>query len=296
MSLIDSHAHLDFIEDLDGVISRAKDESIEAIVTIGTSVECSMKCIQIADTHSHIALADRSEGQVNIPAIYATCGIHPEDGKKDLDKFGNDYISELEKVVKSSDKVVAIGECGLDYHIGRDQRPVTSSEEKGFQRELFKNQVELALKLDLPLVVHCRNAWEEIFEIISEAKQGLSLTGVQGETLLRGVFHSWTGDCDAAKKALELGFYISFSGIITFKNAKDIQESAKIVPLNRMLIETDSPFLAPEPFRGSKNEPKNVRIIADFLASFLDVPAETIYSATNANCQELFGIQLKKVF
>lgn len=280
--LVDSHAHLDFVEDLDGILKRAKESQINKIITIGTSIEASKKCIEIADSISQ----KLRETKENFPEIYATCGIHPEDGKGDkgdLDKFGGDYIQELEKVAGSSKKVVAIGECGLDYHLGSDRRPVTSDEEKEFQKELFKAQIKLAGELNLPLVVHCRNAWEEIFSLLT-TDYGL-------HTRPRGVFHSWTGNIEAARKAFDLGFYISFSGIVTFKNAKDIQEAANIVPLNRMLVETDSPFLAPEPARGSRNEPKNVKIIADFLAELRSVSYEEIYVATCSNAKKLFGLE-----
>lgn len=268
--LIDSHAHLDFVEDPGRVISRAKKEHVGSILTIGTSIGCSKKCVEIAEKEKRID-------------IFATCGIHPEDGKADIDQFGESYVQELKKVALSNNKVVAIGECGLDFHVGRDQRPVTSDQVKEFQRMLFKAQIKLAGELNLPLVVHCRNAWGEIFRLLS-IDYGQS-------TKLGGVFHSWTGDVEAAKKALDLGFYISFSGIVTFKNAPFVQETAKFVPLNRMLIETDSPFLAPDPNRGSKNEPKNVKIIADFLASLRNVSPSDIYSVTAANARRLFKFE-----
>lgn len=313
MYLVDSHAHLDFpttsssgglrgasSEELAGVISRAKNNKVGSIITIGTSIECSRKCIEIA------------EKEKSLP-IYATCGIHPGDGKADIGRYGSveKCIDEMREVLRSPSitlrtygaqndngrahddrKIVGIGECGLDYYLVKSdpstklragKGKVTSEEEKNFQRELFKAQIKLALDLNLPLIVHCRNAWDEIFNIISNLKMKNSK--------LTGVFHSWTGDVNAAKKALDLGFYISFSGIVTFKNASLVQDTARFVPLDRMLIETDSPFLAPEPFRGSKNEPKNVKIIADFLASLRNVSPSDIYSATAANAKTLFKFE-----
>lgn len=277
--LVDSHAHLDFVEDLEGALARAKAEGIGKIVTIGTSIEAGKKCISIAEKNTTDDLQ-----------IYATCGIHPEDGKSDTDEFGDNLIEELKKVAGFSKKVVAIGECGLDFYTDPGgERPATSEEEKEFQRDLFKKQIKLAANLNLPLVVHCRNAWNEVFEIL-EKEQGPTLpeTPQSRSFKLRGVFHSWTGNAEAVKKALDLGFYISFSGIVTFKNAKDIQEAVKNVPLDRILIETDSPFLAPEPLRGKQNEPKNVKIIGAFLASLRNEKIEVIEEAVSANFTALF--------
>ena len=146
---------------------------------------------------------------------------------------------------------------------------------------MFGAQIRLAAELNLPLVIHCRNAWREIFDI---------LTIVNRRSTIVGVFHSWTGDWEAAKKALDLGFYISFSGIVTFKNAPDIQEVARKIPFDRMLVETDSPFLAPDPIRGSKNEPKNVKIVAQFIADLRNQTVNEVSSKTSANARKLFNL------
>ncbi len=276
--LVDSHAHLEVIDNLEGTLSNSKDEGVGTIIAIGTSLEASKKSIAIAGSSS-LKLKGLNE---NIPKIYATVGIHPQDGKEEIQKSGlSSCINYLTQITRSSEKVVAIGECGLDYYLDRDKQKATSDKEKKFQRELFVKQVKLAAELNLPLVVHCRNAWSEIFDLLPMNDK---------RSTINGVFHSWTGDWAAAKKALDLGFYISFSGIVTFKNAKEIQDVAKMAPLDQILIETDSPFLAPEPFRGQPNEPKNVRIIADFLASKRNQSVDEISSHTGANAKKLFNI------
>ncbi len=270
--LVDSHAHLDFVDDLKELLDRANGAGVSKIVTIGTSIECSKKCIEIAEKYSSDDLQ-----------IYATCGIHPEDGKADVGKYGDQLMSELGKVAKSSKKVVGIGECGLDYFLDSSgQRPDTSEQEKQFQRKLFGEQIRLAADLDLPLVVHCRNGWGEIFDLISKSQASNSK--------LCGVFHSWTGNVEAMDKALNLGFYISFSGIVTFKNAKDIQEVARKAPNGQVLVETDSPFLSPESLRGKKNAPENVRIIASFLSKIRNQSFDDIVTATSSCAQKLFNL------
>ena len=277
--LFDSHAHLDFttspsggaiVDDLEKMLERAKRVDVSKIVTIGTSVECSKKCIEIAEKYSEDDLE-----------IFATCGIHPEDGKSDIEKYGDRLMDELRKVAQSSKKVVGIGECGLDYYLEKSERQkVTSGDEKEFQRKLFEEQIRLAIDLDLPLVVHCRNGWDEIFEVISKHKI----------SKLSGVFHSWTGNVDAMTKALDLEFYISFSGIVTFKNAPAIQEVARKAPIDKILVETDSPFLTPDPFRGQKNEPSNVKITAAFLTDLKGLPFGDFCDQTSKNAEKLFNL------
>ena len=288
--LFDTHAHLEIIDDLEGSIKRAKEAGVEKIITIGTSLESSKKAVEIAEKFSDDDLQ-----------IYATCGLHPKDAKSELKRLHyNDILKSLKSLALSSEKVVGLGECGLDYY------PDTADKDKNFQKELFETQINLAADLNLPLIIHCRNGWDEIFDLM-EAKRGPSS--------LSSVFHSFTGNWQAAQKALDLGFYISFSGIVTFKNAKEIQEVAKKMPLERLLIETDSPFLTPEPIRSGppkltsrlsstirtrleernrrgykQNEPKNVRIIAEFLANLRSQPIDKIIGASADNAKRLFGI------
>lgn len=270
MGFIDTHAHLDFSDDPQIWINNAKNAGVSKIVCVGTSIEASKKCVETAIKYS--------SGDIQ---NYASAGIHPEDGKEDIKKFGENYILELEKVAQFSKKVVAIGECGLDFHLEGGSRPVTVEDDKEFQRQLFKKHVDLAKELDLPLIVHCRNGWEEIFQLLSIGYR---------QSTLRGVFHSWTGDLEAAKKAIGIGFYISFSGILTFKNAGVIADVAKWVPIDKVVLETDSPFLSPEPLRGRQNEPKNVKIVAEFLAELRGESPSKIEEITTLNALELFGL------
>ena len=276
--LVDSHAHLEVIDDLQSAFDRAKVAGVDKIITVGTSMESSKQCIEIAKDYSNEDLK-----------IYATCGIHPKDGKADVDRLGLfSCFKTLKQLAISSKSVIGVGEAGLDYY------PTTTGPEKKFQRELFEEQIKLARELKLPLVVHCRNAWDKIFRL---------LTIDNRQSSLKGVFHSWTGDWNAAKKALALGFYLSFSGIVTFKqslrsstssaglkNARQIQEVAKKAPLDRILIETDSPFLTPSPLRGELNEPKNVRIVGKFIADLRNQSFGLISATTSKNAQKLFKI------
>jgi len=292
VALVDSHTHLDHVDDLEGVLTRAKEAGISKIVTIGTSLESSKKAIEIADSTSSVRLRSGLRGaKENFPEIYATVGLHPKDAKQEIEQFGLlSCFKTGKQLAQSSNKVVAIGECGLDYYLGfrgqafgseaQTRRGLgTSDEEKKIQRELFIEQIKLADELKLPLVIHCRNGWEEIFDLIDK----------RGRTSL-GVFHSWTGDWKATKRALDLGFYISFSGIVTFTNASAVQSVAKKIPIDRILIETDSPYLAPEPMRGSTNEPKNVKIIAQFIADLRNQTVDEISSKTSANARKLFNL------
>lgn len=270
MNFVDTHAHLDFTDDKEGWIKRAKENGVGKIICVGTSVDASRKCMEIAEKYSTDDLQ-----------IFATVGIHAQDGKNDIEKFGSfdKCVDELRQIAKSSSKVVGVGEAGFDVKSDRDQLPET----KELQGRLFEAQIGLAAELKLPLIVHCRNGWEETFELLRKFS-------TRSNSKLRGLFHSWTGDWETAQKALDLGFYISFSGIVTFKNATDIQNVAKNVPLDRMLVETDSPFLSPEPFRGKTNEPKNVKIIAEFIARLRDLPIDRLADVTSKNAGRLFGI------
>ncbi len=260
---IDAHAHLEILNDLKIVLLRAKETGVAKIVTCGSSLEWSRKCVELAEDGN------------NLVEIFACCGIHPQDGKTEVGRLGSGYIEHLKTLIESSDRVVAIGECGLDYLDG------TGSEERAFQKELFRSQVELAQEQKLPLVVHCRNAWVDIFD---------PLTMNHSQLTTRGMFHSWTGSLADAKRAVALGFYISFSGIVTFRNAGEIVDVAKWVPSDRMLVETDTPFLSPIPLRGKPNEPKNVKITAQFIANLRSESIEKIAETTTRNAKKLFGI------
>lgn len=255
--LIDTHAHLDFEdynEDRDEVIKRAFENGIEKIINVGCSLERSKTSIELAEKYEN---------------VFATVGLHPDEIRS-LDV--SDLKYELENLIKSSKKVVAIGECGLDYsRIKLDQ-------EKDKQKELFKLHLDLAQDLDLPLVIHVRDIFDDALNV---------LKNYEG---LRGVMHCFGGSVKEAKKVLEAGFLISFTGIVTFKNAKEVQEAAKFVPLEKMMLETDCPFLAPEPNRGRRNEPAFVRDIAEKICELKEVSMEEVERVTTENAENMFRL------
>lgn len=249
---IDSHAHLDSLEDLSEVLKRARGAQIEKIVAISSSLSSSVTIVGIAR---------RDE------MIYAAVGVHPHNA----DTINNDVIAGIEKLLNEP-KVVALGETGLDYHY--------MNSDKETQINLLKEHIGLGKKHGLPIVIHVREADEDLIAILREED-------VSPQT---GVIHCFTGDYETAKQYLDLGFYISFSGIVTFKKSDTIREAAKNIPLDRMLIETDSPYLAPVPYRGKKNEPGYIRHVAEVIAKVRGVPLEEIAETTSANTEKLFNL------
>jgi TatD DNase family protein len=264
---IDSHAHLDgeqFATDRDAVIARAREAGIEAIVAIGNGdgpaqVDCG---IRLAEQYDF---------------MYATLGIHPHEARLATEA---DFL-RMEQLAKHN-KVIAWGEIGLDYHYDYSPRDV--------QQQVFVKQMELARSAKLPIIIHCRpsagsdNAWEDCFNLLQEHWAPHDLTGVM---------HCFTGTPAHAQRALELGFLISFAGNITFPNAQQIRDAALQVPLDRMLIETDCPFLAPAPNRGKRNEPAFVRETARKLADLLGVSLEEIGLQTAKNFYQFFSLHEK---
>ncbi len=258
--LVDTHAHPeqdDFNTDRDEVIKNSFESGLLAIIAVGTSIENSQKVIDLADKYKN---------------IYPTVGIHPSDG---LEETTQNYQDRFENLI-CNNKIVAIGECGLDIYKDGDRKTTESQLLK--QIELFEFQIDMAKKYNLPLIIHCRNGWDKIFEIIDQKEY------------TTGVFHCWTGDTQSAKKAIDRGFYIAFGGILTFKNAGEIARVAKEIDINKIVLETDSPFLAPEGLRGSRNEPKNVRIVAQFIAELRGVELKEIEDRTTTNAYKLFGL------
>jgi TatD DNase family protein len=197
--------------------------------------------------------------------VFATVGVHPHDATE-----GIETMPEL----LARPGVVAVGECGLDYHYDHSPR----SE----QADSFVRQIELAQRNDLALVIHTREAWEDTFDILDRE-------GMPGRT----VFHCFTGGPDEATEAARRGAYISFSGIVTFKTAQDLRDAAVLTPADRILVETDSPYLAPVPHRGKPNQPANVAVVGEFLADLLDQPVAEFAAATMANASKLFGLEPK---
>lgn len=262
--LIDTHAHLDFPQfdkDREEVIQRTQKEGVK-VINVSSHFDTCQKAIN---------LAQKYEG------IWAAVGVHPHYAEeiKNLKK-----IAQLLKVLAKNPKVVGIGECGLDYHESADV-------DKEKQKELFQTQLKLAQELKLPVIIHCREAYRDTLQIIS-AKGGSTSGG--NPFKLSGVFHCFSGDKKFLQQILDLGFYIGFDGNVTFKNAPKLQELAKSTPLNRLLIETDCPFLSPEPLRGKRNEPMNVKIIAEFLAQIKGISLEKVAQITTNNAKNLFKI------
>lgn len=256
---IDIHSHLNFEnfdQDRDDVIAKLKEQNIWTI-TVGTTVADSKSAIELAEKHDH---------------LFATVGIHPTHEWKQED------FAELDKLA-SHPKVVAIGECGLDFF-----RSGADEDSKRQQGILFANQIEIALKHDKPLMIHCRSAYEECLSVLSAFKTDHEL----GERL-RGNAHFFAGNWEVAQKFFAFGFSISFDGPITF--ARDYDEVIKNAPLEMLMSETDAPFAAPVPYRGKRNEPAYVREIVQKIAEIRGEDPETVQKAMVKNAVRIFGLK-----
>ena len=253
--LVDSHCHLDFPElkaDLDGVLARMDAAGVTHALTISTTLETFPAVREVAGARAN---------------LWCSAGVHPDERRDGRE------VSEDELVRMAQDaKVVAIGETGLDYY-----RVEGDTE---WQRARFRTHIRAARRTGKPLVIHTRAAAADTLAIMRDEKAGE----------VGGVMHCFTETWDVAEAALELGFHISFSGIVTFKNAVELKDVARRVPLERMLIETDSPYLAPVPYRGKRNQPAYVPHVAAEIARLRDVPLETVATATSQNFFRLFGI------
>ncbi|MGH7767719.1 MAG: TatD family hydrolase [Candidatus Binatia bacterium] len=257
LRLIDSHAHIqgpEFVADFQTVIDRAHAAGVEKIVVVGGAGELSSNESAVALAHS-------------FPGLFATVGMHPHDAQD----VSEEDLKRLQGIT-ADPKVIAVGETGLDFYYDHSPRDL--------QMKIFARFIHMARETRLPIVVHDRDAHREIAELLRS----------EGGGDLRGVIHCFTGDYEAAKTFLDLGFYLSFSGILTFKNAEPLREVARKLPLERMLIETDSPYLAPMPHRGKRNEPAFVRHVAETLGSVRSVPLQEISEATKRNTCDLFRI------
>lgn len=257
--LIDTHAHLDFAdydEDREQVVSRAWGAGLAAIVTIGIEPGHWAKTLDIANHHR---------------GVYAAIGVHPNSS----DQTNDETLAELTRLCKTAEKpIVALGETGLDYyrqHVPHDK-----------QRESFRAHLDLARQLDLPVIIHNRDAHADVLEILRQDGAGT-----------RGVMHSFSGDLEFATACIELGYMISLSGPVSFKKATDKHLIARSVPLDQLLVETDCPFLTPEPYRGRRNEPLYVMYTARAVAQLRETTYEEIAQATTANARRLFGISNK---
>jgi TatD DNase family protein len=255
--LIDSHAHIQSVEyagEIDAVVARARQAGVEKIIVVGGAGELSSNGAAVALAESHANL-------------YATVGMHPHDAK---DVAGED-IQKLRELARHS-KVIAVGETGLDYYYDHSPRDV--------QRRVFARFIHLARETSLPIVVHERDAASDAAELLRS----------EGSGSLRGVIHCFTGDKEAARAYLDLGFYLSFSGIITFKNADALRQVVFEAPLERILVETDSPYLTPVPYRGRRNEPAYVRFVAQTIAEVKAISFEDVARITTESVRSLFGI------
>jgi TatD DNase family protein len=255
--LIDSHAHIqskEYAGEVEAVIARAREAGVEKIIAVGGAGDMSSNT-------AAIALAK------TFPGIYATVGMHPHDAKD----VGADELKTL-KDLAAAPKVVAVGETGLDYFYDHSPREV--------QRRVFAEFIHLARETGLPIVVHERDAAHDVADLLR----------AEGAGKLRGVIHCFTGNYEAACAYLDLGFYISFTGIITFKNAEALRDVVRKVPLERIFVETDSPYLTPVPYRGRRNEPAYVRYVAETVARLKELSLEEVARVATQNVQELFSI------
>lgn len=256
---IDSHAHIEgreFNADREAVIQRARDAGVEIIVCVGDG--------EVA-ADSHAAAFRLAE---EYPFIYTTVGVHPHEARL----FDDNLYAKL-KDLSQHPKVIAWGEIGLDYHYDNSPRDV--------QREAFRRQLRMARERGLPISIHTREAEADTLAILEEEWKG---------SVVGGVIHCFTGTRSFAEAAIELGFYISFSGVVTFKKAEDLRETARALPLEKILIETDSPFLAPAPYRGRRNEPAYVVEPARAVAELRGATHDEIGRATSENFKRLFKI------
>ncbi|MGG3843465.1 TatD family hydrolase [Anoxybacillus kestanbolensis] len=253
--LFDTHAHLNatqFNEDVEQVIERARAEGVSHIVVVGFDRPTIQRAMELAEQYSF---------------IYAAVGWHPVDAIHMTDE---DLIM-IERLA-AHPKVVALGEMGLDYYW--DQSP------KEVQKEVFRKQIRLAKKVKLPIVIHNRDATADIVHILQE----------EHAEEVGGVMHCFSGSIEVARQCIDMNFYISFGGPVTFKNAKKPKEVAKEIPLDRLLIETDCPYLTPHPFRGKRNEPSYVKYVAEAIAELKGISFEEVAQKTSDNAKRLFGI------
>jgi TatD DNase family protein len=253
---VDSHCHLDFPEYTDhlpGILARMKEAKVQNAMCISVDMPDFPKVLALAEAHEQ---------------LFATVGTHPD--YEDTPEPTEDQLVELAK----HPKVLAIGETGLDYYRMGDK----TYADMEWQRERFRTHIRAAIRANKPLIIHTRSASEDTIKIMKE----------EGASKVAGVMHCFTESWEVAQAAMDLGFYISFSGIVTFKSAKDLQATCQQVPLERMLIETDSPFLAPIPHRGKTNEPAWVAHVGQFIADLKGVPVATVAKHTTENFKTLF--------
>jgi TatD DNase family protein len=261
---VDSHAHIDGEEydaDRDAVVERAREAGVRAILNVGTGEPQSgafERAVRVAESYER---------------VYAAVGVHPHDAKL----FDAESAERLERLARESSRVIAWGEIGLDYHYDHSPREV--------QREVFRRQLGIARGMLLPVIIHSREADEDTVDILREEMDGSDM---------RGIMHCFGGGPRMAEDVLELGFMISFAGNVTFKKAEDLREVARRIPLERLLVETDCPFLTPVPYRGRRNEPARVREVAECLAGLHGLTTEEVGRITSENFSRFFNLDLSE--
>lgn len=254
--LFDTHAHLDdqkYDADREAMLGRARDAGVGLILNVGYDLASSQRSIDLAEQYDF---------------VYAAVGVHPHDAKT-VDEAALEQLRQMAK----HPKVVALGEIGLDYYYDNSPREV--------QRQVFQQQVELATQLQLPIIVHDRDAHGDVMQTLRDNSSQLS----------SGVLHCFSGSYEMAMECIRLGLYVSFAGPVTFKNAVKLKEIATKVPLDRMLIETDAPYLTPEPYRGKRNESAYVAQVAEVIANLRGMSVAELAQQTKENGQRLFGIK-----
>ncbi|WJV18888.1 TatD family hydrolase [Rossellomorea marisflavi] len=253
--LFDTHVHLNaeqFDEDVEEVIARAKEAGVENMVVVGFDRPTIERAMELVETYDF---------------LYASVGWHPVDAI-DMKDEDLDWIEEWTK----HPKVVALGEMGLDYHWDKSPEDV--------QKDVFRRQIRLAKKVKLPIIIHNREATQDIVDILKEEEA----------SEVGGIMHCFSGSPEVAKECVDMNFYISLGGPVTFKNARKPKEVAKEIPLKKLLVETDCPYLAPHPNRGKRNEPAYVRLVAEQIAELKEISIEEVEAATTRNAKKLFNI------
>jgi TatD DNase family protein len=259
---VDSHAHIDGEEydtDRDAVVERARAAGVRAILNVGTGDPRS------AAFERAVGVSEKYEN------VFVAVGVHPHDAKL----FDEETADRLIQLARRSPRFIAWGEIGLDYHYDHSPRQV--------QREVFRRQIQIARRMQLPVIIHSREAHDETVSILREELDG---------STTRGIMHCFGGSMGMALSVIELGFMVSFAGNVTFKKAEDLREVARRIPLDRLLVETDCPFLTPVPFRGKRNEPARVREVAACLAGLHNLTTEEIGRITTENFGRFFNLNL----
>jgi len=252
-SFIDTHCHLDKLDSTpEKAVKQAKQEGVGTMVTISINEE----------SFDFVSIAVKQFNDV-----YGSLGLHPHDAKE----FKPSLETSIRKIVQANKKIIAIGETGLDYHY------MNSSSKD--QQYAFRKQLQIAFELNLPVILHTRKAEDDTISILKEIP-----------VPALGVAHSFTSSLKMAKSLLDMGWYLGINGIVTFKNAQDLRDIVRWIPLERLLLETDSPFLAPVPYRGHPNKPANIPVIASFIAKLRNIPTENLAEKTLENAQRLFRI------